>query len=155
MSCSETQLVHTLVVEVCNGESAKISVIICRCWSVDDNSSDDTITVLVRVVRMIPRSSMLSGTESIHLSSVWFDWAFCYTVYTMCFVNISVIYHLMGFLPIHDITVLLHKTMPVNARPEILLGAAISNPDHYFTYPLSAMLFMTVISNSSPQSFWN
>ena len=59
-------LLHRRMEPIRDGQCSKINVVVGSGWSVDDDGSDNTVGILNRIMRMVPRSPVLGCFEPVH-----------------------------------------------------------------------------------------
>lgn len=64
-------LISSLVVPIVDHVGAKIDVVLVSCGAINDQASDNTHTVLGRVMTMIPGCAVLGELEVVRLAFAW------------------------------------------------------------------------------------
>lgn len=57
----EPNVESTRIVEVSDWEGTKVDIVVGGSRAVDDDGADDTFTILVREMRVVPRGSCVEG----------------------------------------------------------------------------------------------
>jgi hypothetical protein len=67
---------HWRVEPICDRQSSEINIVVRCRGAVDDDRSEDTVTVLNRVVAVVPRGPILRRLERVHFLSTRWDRTF-------------------------------------------------------------------------------
>lgn len=92
------------------GHGSKIGVVVCGCWSVDDDTSHDAVAILSRVVAVVPGSAELCAANDILFALAGGDGAFCHAVHAVVLAGIQ----LTEAVPVDRSTVVLKGILDVD-----------------------------------------
>lgn len=104
---------HSVVVPVRDRERTHVLVVVGSGGTLDNNRTDDTVTVLAREVRVVPGRTVLGGLEGVGLLLAWCDGALGDTGHTVL-----------------SVLVVLAETVPVDGRAVVGHFVLDGNLDH-------------------------
>lgn len=117
-SVNKRSLVHGSIIMICDRQSTKIVIIIHCRGTLNNDRTEDSITILIGEVAVIPTCSVLSSTEKVHSALTRSNWTFGDSIDTI----------FSGCMP-------LTETMPMHTR-SVVLHAILDSNLHHIT-PLS------------------